>query len=438
MRLPTLPKLRGRALTVCSLLLSNSLILLAGFVTGILTARFLGPEDRGALAAILLWPQILAAVGLFSLNEAVLIRLAQAPACRSSIGSAVHTAGLLAVGSVACGWWLVPAALTSIPSVAGIGTVFMVLYIPSNYVGLVLLAAEQAQGNYGVFNVLRIAGPACYLIATVWLAAAGKLTVVSAAAVTVGASGLVASLLALRYRHRWVQPVSSAECRNWLRFVRNIHPLAVVSLVSSQMDRIAVAALLEPRSLGFYTAALTVSGALLGVVGATAQSYLVPELCRERGQAGRRTIITQGLGLLWLALAVGAVALITISPWTIPLLFGEAYREAVQPAILAVIAYVPFAQRQTIVRLLRALDKHSPGYISEALSVAVFVLLVGPLHSAMGLSGLCWAMIAANAVALAYCTRGLHSLTGVRPLRWLIPRPGHLFVRQGRLEEVAA
>src|SRR2546427_4815425 len=46
-------------------------LLLVGLLTGPLAARLLLPEGRGALAAVLFWPQLLAGIGLLSLHEAV-------------------------------------------------------------------------------------------------------------------------------------------------------------------------------------------------------------------------------------------------------------------------------------------------------------------------------------------------------------------------------
>ncbi len=52
-------------------LMANSLILLSGIVSGILAARLLLPAGRGAVAAVLFWPHIIASVAGLSANEAI-------------------------------------------------------------------------------------------------------------------------------------------------------------------------------------------------------------------------------------------------------------------------------------------------------------------------------------------------------------------------------
>ena len=54
--------LQGRGATAATLqtALARVLILAINMGTGIITARFLGPQGRGEQAAIILWPQLLA------------------------------------------------------------------------------------------------------------------------------------------------------------------------------------------------------------------------------------------------------------------------------------------------------------------------------------------------------------------------------------------
>ena len=46
-------------------------ILVANIVTGVLTARWLGPTGKGELTAIILWPTVLAGAGSLGLVEAI-------------------------------------------------------------------------------------------------------------------------------------------------------------------------------------------------------------------------------------------------------------------------------------------------------------------------------------------------------------------------------
>src|SRR5438105_1988171 len=69
-------RLRAPALSAwVSTFSANLLIVLCGITTGVLTARLLHAEGRGALAAIILWPQLLADVGLLCVHEPLTQRI---------------------------------------------------------------------------------------------------------------------------------------------------------------------------------------------------------------------------------------------------------------------------------------------------------------------------------------------------------------------------
>jgi O-antigen/teichoic acid export membrane protein len=59
--------------------LDQRVLLLGGMTSGILAARLLGPADCGFLAAVLFWSSLSAAAARWSLGDAIIWRVAQAP-----------------------------------------------------------------------------------------------------------------------------------------------------------------------------------------------------------------------------------------------------------------------------------------------------------------------------------------------------------------------
>ncbi|MCH7540941.1 MAG: hypothetical protein IH999_11195, partial [Proteobacteria bacterium] len=51
-------------------------IQLSNLASGILAARLLGPEGRGELAVIILWPSLIAALGALGITESVIYHTA--------------------------------------------------------------------------------------------------------------------------------------------------------------------------------------------------------------------------------------------------------------------------------------------------------------------------------------------------------------------------
>src|SRR5207245_11091588 len=81
---------------------------LLGILTGSLVARLLLPEGRGALAAVLFWPQLLAGIGFLSLGEAVTYRIGMLPDRESLIRASYFLLTLdMSVMYFVCGYVLV-------------------------------------------------------------------------------------------------------------------------------------------------------------------------------------------------------------------------------------------------------------------------------------------------------------------------------------------
>src|SRR5437016_10661695 len=82
---------------------------LLGILTGSLVARLLLPEGRGAFAAVLFWPQLLAGIGFLSLGEAVTYRIGILPERESLIrASSFWPALAMSVVMMAGGYVLMP------------------------------------------------------------------------------------------------------------------------------------------------------------------------------------------------------------------------------------------------------------------------------------------------------------------------------------------
>jgi O-antigen/teichoic acid export membrane protein len=105
-------------------------------------------------------------------------------------------------------------------------------------------------------------------------------------------------------------------------------------------------------------------------------------------------------------------------PIALPLLFGAEFRPATLPAILLVVAYVPLALRQIIVRSLRGIGDARAGTIAEAVSIATFLTLCWPLTLRWQLIGLSIALLIGNSAAIAYLSWHMWKRLAIPPRNW--------------------
>jgi O-antigen/teichoic acid export membrane protein len=165
-----------RALSVT--FLASVLIHLVNIATGVLAARLLGPEGRGELAAVFLWPSLLAGTGMLGLHEAV----AYAGAARTLdprriFGSSLVMGALLAVPLVLIGVAAFPILYDDFrPEVLDIGLLYLA-FVPLNLLTMFPTSLLQGTMQLKSWNLLRVQVHVTYLACLLALWAADAVTV---------------------------------------------------------------------------------------------------------------------------------------------------------------------------------------------------------------------------------------------------------------------
>ena len=172
-----------------------------------------------------------------SLGEAVTYRIGILPERESLIrASSFWMALAMSVVVMAGGYVLMPFLLgegrTPLWTVAQL----YLLYVPFNFVALVLLATDQGRLEFSRFNTLRLMVPLIYLAGILLLWVTERVSVGWFVAANFAATALLA-LLALGLHRSVFHPTPSLEeaialCGFGLRF----HPVTIVLLLAGQVD----------------------------------------------------------------------------------------------------------------------------------------------------------------------------------------------------------
>jgi O-antigen/teichoic acid export membrane protein len=397
----------------------NTATLVCGTLTGIVAARILAPEGRGALAAVLFWPQLFQTIGLCSLQEAVTYHVSQNPDKRDSLYStALFVAlGLAAVTSIA-GYLLLPYLLKResmnwLPFVR----LYLVLYLPIAFLCISLLGVELGKLRITRFNLYQLVNPFTYLCGLLVLWSIGAITVMNVVWASLVGNVAVTLLLVLQLRKSMFRRPDASDARALLRTAWSFHGTALLVLATSQIDRFMVITLLDYRSVGFYAAALAIASAGTGIISTSFHTLMFPSIGR-REASGQRDYLAKGLRYAMFLLVACLVPLAVSIPIVLPLLFGSAFRPAVVPAMVLVIAYIPLALRQIIVRTLRGIGDAKAGTIAEGISIATFLALAWPLILRWQLVGLSVALLLGNSAAIGYLSWHLSKRLDIPPKRW--------------------
>src|SRR5260370_34396427 len=140
-------------------------IQLCGVITGVLTARVLGPTARGELATVMLWPMILSNLGLMGCNWALAREVAADPRKESDwIRAAVAVGFAAACLYFVIGFWLIPYLLPLDRRYLGSLVRVCLLSIPLGIFNQTLLAIEHARMRWRRSNSVRAPFFAFYLV----------------------------------------------------------------------------------------------------------------------------------------------------------------------------------------------------------------------------------------------------------------------------------
>ena len=386
-------------------LATNLAILLCGLVSGILSARLLAPEGRGALAAVLFWPHLITSLGLCSLPAAVIFQRVRAPADRAPIAATAAwlALGLAALGALA-GWLALPYLLRE-SAAAPLARLYLVAFLPCNFLAITLLALDQGDMRFGRYNLTRLLPSVVYLAVLLVLWALGAASVATVVWASWLGTALTAALRLYQCRDALCVPPVLSEARRLFAFGARLHGAALLAALLAVADRLVVVTFWDDRSLGLYVVALTLASAGLHLVTGAFNALLLPRLAAAGDDAARRRIIGETLRYASLLLFAGTAALLVLAPWLLPVLFGDAYAGAIDLCLVLAIAQLPIALRQVITVGLAGTGHWRERILAHALALGAFAALAWPLAGLLGLFGIPLALLLANGLALAFLLR---------------------------------
>jgi enterobacterial common antigen flippase len=397
----------------------NAATLGCGVLTGIVAARILAPEGRGALAAVLFWPQLFLTIGLCSLQEAVTYHVSQDASKRDSLYSTALCVALgLAAATCIVGYPLLPHLLKQ-ENMAWLPTVrvYLLLYVPIGFLSISLLGVELGKLQFRRFNLYQLVNPLTYLSVLLLLWCIHAVNIANVIWASLAGTVSVTLLLLFHLRKAAFRRPNLSEAQRILRTAWSFHATALLVLVTTQVDRFVAITLLDDRSVGLYVAALAIASAGIGIISTSFHTLMFPSIAR-RAKEVQCDYLAKGLRYAMFLIVTCSLLLAASIPIVLPLLFGADFRAAIVPGVLLVMAYVPLALRQIIIRTLRGIGEAKAGTAAESISIAIFFALSWPLTLRWQLNGLSVALLIGNCAALGYLTWYLSERLGISPKRW--------------------
>lgn len=366
---------------------TQSLVLLANLLTGVITARLLGSEGRGIYLAVTLWPPLLSTLAVAGLTSAVVFRMRKSPQAIGDIaGSALALGGVYGLIAIAAGMVLLPVFMGSYD--AGI-VLFAQLCLVNVLINCLVALSKQAfagAGEYWNCNLMHLLPQLFHLIALSLIAALGTLTV-RTAVLALLTSALLAAIVMLPRLIRVVRPKlgSFAEMRAIMSYWTRAAPTDMVLTLATYADRLVLIPLLPASQLGFYAVAYSFSRVIQFVQPAISSVFL-SHLSTLPEAEGKR-LHDRACRLLLTSLAAGCAILWVTGHKLLVFAYGPEFGAAYAVFILLVVEASLGVLSQITMQFFMSRDR--PGVASTIQMIILFIsvatlLALVPRYGTMG------------------------------------------------------
>jgi O-antigen/teichoic acid export membrane protein len=392
-------------------------------LTGVVLARVLGPEGRGELAAVLLWPYILVTLGSLGAVDAAAYYAARGKTDRRTLVGTTLIIGLAqSVLLVGIGVGIVTFALGDYRDSTVRAAYLMLAFIPLNLTGLYLMWLLSGFQRLGWFQVLRLTTIVVAAVVLVGLALSNELTVLTAAlayllasvATLVGAAALVQAESGISLRFRL--PIGRAL----LGFGLRSHVSNVSSTLNERLDQLLISVFLQPRQLGLYVIAVTLSSATT-LVGHSVYLVALPAVAGLEAGKARAASVRRLISLTFIASTVVSVPIIVFAPTLIEMFFGGKFLPAANVSRVLVVAAIAFSMNRALGAVLKGIGRPLDPGVAEIVALGATLAGLAVLLPVFGLMGAAVASLGAYVVSTIFMVRRLMGGLSLSPAGLLLP-----------------
>jgi O-antigen/teichoic acid export membrane protein len=355
---------------------TNALMLASGVVTSLLSAWALGPEGRGDLAVILMWPGVFAMMAEIGLPTAYKFWAAKEPHRVSSLFSnAVLLSTVLGLGMLVVAWILIPSLIgertSTVLRLAQIYSVVVPMTLFTDLVRGLLEGTRKFQWVAALRLIFFGFQSVCYVL--LW--STGRLTLTSAMYTMIGSSitSLVVALIASKreLKPQWEPKLS--EFRTTIRFGARDYPGILTEFVNWRLDLLVLAAFGSSAAVGLYSVAVKLSD-ITTVLASSVGDALMPEVAASTKEEEATTIVTRSLRMTLGAHLILLVPLWIMAPYILRFAYGSGFVPVANVLRLLMIASVIWSGGAILISGLNGLGH--PGLSTTARLSAALVMVV--------------------------------------------------------------
>lgn len=384
-------------------------LLVANAVSGILIARLLDADGKGAVTAITTWVQMGAWIFAFGLPAAGTYLLARRPEiARAIVGTTFAAAafiGVLATGATQILIYFVfagqPADVRTLAHVFGLAVLIVVI---ADFMADLI----NGHHDFTALNALRFARQVLKVVImlVLWVVMGLEVWLVLVAFVVAEVIAAGAGVVRV-LRSIGVGRPSMDILRTNFRYGVRLQGGQLAGLANHRLDLLIMPLFLSTTDIGLYSVAISVAAVLYSVLG-TLRLVIFPAATRAATARERIFLIARALRLITFVATVLSVPLFIAAPWLVPSVYGSAFGEAVPALRILLAGYVFQSGSSVVIAGLRAANRPFAASIGELAAIPLTVLGLVFVLEPYGIEGA--AVVSSGAYALSFAV-GLALLT---------------------------
>ncbi|QCT04080.1 polysaccharide biosynthesis protein [Paenibacillus algicola] len=309
---------------------SNVFILGLNVFTGIIIARFLGPDGRGEQVAMIMWPRFLAYSLTLGIPAALVYYMKKKNEDQGSLYiTAIYMSLLLGMLAMGVGAVIIPFWMRDYSSSVIEFAVWALVMSPVAMLGTINTSALHSREEYRIYNFMRYAPVLATLIILLTLVFTGHVNPFTTSIAFLFPAIPIAVWTTIRLiSHYKIKQLNKKQSgKKLLNYGIRSYGTDVAGTFSGYVDQILVVGLLSPSALGLYIVSQNLAK-ILNTLQNAVTSVLFPKASGlKTADAIHLTFKVFRISVI-VTLLIGLMVYI-VAPYLLIILYGSLFREAV-------------------------------------------------------------------------------------------------------------
>ncbi|AJS61608.1 hypothetical protein UB51_17485 [Paenibacillus sp. IHBB 10380] len=427
---------------VLQIFVSNVFILGLNVLTGIIIARYLGPEGRGEQAAMIMWPRFLAYTLTLGIPASLVYYMKKKDGNQGSLYitslymSLILGCVAMAIGSVIIPYWMKGYSKEVIEFAT-----WALIMSPIAMLGTINVATLQSREEYHLYNFIRYVPVFSTLILLYGLVITGHVTPFYTSVAYLFPAIPVAIWITIKFilKYKLKQKNKIESGKKLLGYGIRSYGTDVAGTFSGYIDQILVVGLLSPSSLGLYVVSLNLSN-MLNTIQNAITSVLFPKASGLE-QADALNLTFKVFRISTVITIILGIGIFIVAPYLLIILYGQSFIEAIGVFRILIFQTAITSTSWILSQGFMSIGKPGSVTIIRITSLGLNVILLNLLIPPLGIEGAAISLLITSLVELLvvfliytikYNVKFEDWIVSKKDILWLLQR---IRIQKGRSKE---